>query len=74
MSKITALIAALSVLASVSVAQAGGKAEPIYEPEPMPAVIAAAPSSSGSVLPILLGLVLLGAVAAGSTNGSDHQN
>ena len=71
MTKITALIATLSVWASVSIAQAGGNNEPIIEPEPMPEVIAAAPSSSGAVLPSLLGLLLLGAVVAGSSDGTD---
>ena len=70
MSKITSFVAVLGLMASVSVAQAGGKAEPYIEPEPE--VVTAAPVRSGSALPIILGLLLLGGVAAGggSTSGT----
>ncbi len=74
MSKITSFVAVLGLLASVSVAQAGGKAEPIIEPDPQPEIVAAAPvSSGGGMLPALLGIVLLGGLAAigGSSNGTN---
>lgn len=74
MSKITTFVAVIGLLASVSIAQAGGKNEPIIEADPQPEIVAAAPSSEGGMaLPILLGLLLLGGIAAGggSTNGSN---
>ena len=75
MSKITTFVAVIGLLASVSIAQAGGKNEPIIEADPQPEIVAAAPSSEGGMaLPILLGLLVLGAVAGGSSSSSGTTN
>lgn len=72
MKMITAFTAAASLVASVSVASAGGPVVVFEEPVP---VVAAAPVSSGGIWLPLLGLALVAAVAASSSgNGTTGTN
>ena len=68
MKKITAFVAAATLVGSVSAAIAGGPV--VIAAEPVP-VVAAAPVSSGGIWLPLAGLALIAAVAASSSgNGT----
>ncbi|MDP3960000.1 MAG: hypothetical protein Q8Q26_08060 [Pseudorhodobacter sp.] len=72
MKKITAFVAAATLVASVSAASAGGPVV-IYQ-DPVP-VVAAAPVSSGGIWLPLAALALVAAVAASSSgNGTTGTN
>jgi|GEM_PF-1238037 len=69
MKKITALVAAATLIASVSAVSAGGPVVVAEEPVP---VVAAAPVSSAPIWLPLAGLALVAAVAASSSgNGTN---